>query len=539
MNGSVGDLSMSGSVGDFRGYVHAIKTRWWLITLMVVIAVAAVVTHQSGLPTTYQSTAIVLVTAPVFVDPAAAGGVEPGARATIPVVTNDIIQLISSRVIATRVAKRLGLGGPAEVQGAVTAVPMRATSFIQVSATARDADHAANLANSSAEELIAYFRETNRANISESRRFVEEQLTLSRSRLEVSERSIQTFKENRQMPSVAAASAQGVSDLVSGQSALDSATMAQRETEARLDAARSRLAREAPIVMSSQAMTANPVWRQVQTRLVELEIQRLTLSQVYTPEHPRMDLIVREINELRKRLATEARTAVAEEVMTDNPIRAGLLTDMVRQEVERAAVGARVEALQMMQRRRQAVAMTIPATETEFNRLVREQRVIENNYMMLSGRYQDLLIRENQAGFFPAGLQLIEPAIVSPNPRTASLPITAAAAGLAGLLLGVMAALMLEAFDDRLRSTQDAERTLGVPVLAQVPTYGRTKASIAPAVFAAVLIVVLAAAVAVAAIHRGQGASVRGASTRQWIGSTAASWVVTRVGLNQPVVPSR
>jgi uncharacterized protein involved in exopolysaccharide biosynthesis len=540
MNGSVGDLSISGaSAGDLRGYLQAVKNRWWLIALMVVVAVGTVVTRQSNLPTTYQTTALMLVTTPTFIDPAAAGGVDPGARATIPVVTSDIVQLISSRAIASRVAKRLDLSGPAEVQAAITATPLRGTSFLQVSASARNPEHAANLANTSAEELIAYFRETNRANVSESRRFVEEQLALTRSRLDASERAIQSFKEARQMPSLAAVTSQGMSEFATGQAALDAATTSLREIDARLTASRARVEREAPVVVTSQSMTANPVWRQVQTRLVELEIQRLTLSQIYTPEHPRMDLIVREINELQKRLTTEARTAVGEEVMTSNPIRARLLADMVTQEVDHAAVAARVEALQTMQRRRQAAVMIIPSAEREYNKLVRDQRVVENNYMMLSGRYQDLLIRENQAGFFPAGLQLIEPATVPANARTSSVPITAAGAGLVALLLGVMAALMLEAFDDRVRSSQDAERTLGVPVLAQVPTYGRARANIAPAVFAAVLLMVLVAAVAVATIYRGQGAAVRGASTRQWIGASAVTWVVTRVGLNQPATPGQ
>ena len=39
------------------------------------------------------------------------------------------------------------------------------------------------------------------------------------------------------------------------------------------------------------------------------------------------------------------------------------------------------------------------ATEAEFTRLMRENRILEANYTMLATRYQDLLLRENEAGY--------------------------------------------------------------------------------------------------------------------------------------------
>jgi capsular polysaccharide biosynthesis protein len=42
----------------------------------------------------------------------------------------------------------------------------------------------------------------------------------------------------------------------------------------------------------------------------------------------------------------------------------------------------------------------------------------------------------------------------------------------AGLALGVGAAFVVEQFDDRVRTPEDVERTLGVPVLGIVPVFG-------------------------------------------------------------------
>ncbi len=289
-------------------------------------------------------------------------------------------------------------------------------------------------------------------------------------------------------------------------------------------AARERLAQEQPVVVTSRATTENPAFRQIQSHLVELEIQRTSLAQVYTPQHPRLEQIAREIADVRSKLLNEAQTMVGEEVTTSNPIHARLLSDILSLEVERAAENARIEGLRFAQRRRQADFMTIPSTETEFNRLSRENRLLEANYMTLATRYQDILLRENEAGFSPASLQIIEAALPPVTANASGFPRAAAAAGLAGLVVGLAMALLLESLDDRVRGARDAERALGVPVLAQIPTLGQPRTAPAPAVFTIGLL--LAVAVATAAVARGYVAvpTQAGDGVRSVV-STISSWM--------------
>jgi uncharacterized protein involved in exopolysaccharide biosynthesis len=371
-----------------------------------------------------------------------------------------------------------------------------------------------------AEEFVAFFRETNRASVVEARRFVEEQLRLARERLEGSERAIQRFKESRQMASLAAETAQIRGAMASAQADLDAAQLALRENTVRLTSARSRLQQEQPTIVASRSTMDNPVFRRYQDHLVALEIQRATLAQTYTPQHPRMEQVSREIAEMRSRLTSEARTAIAEEITMNNPIHARLLEQIANYEVERAALTARVEALRVMVGRRTAVAMTIPSAETEFNRLTRENRILEAEYTTLSGRYQEFLLRENLAGHYPASLLVVEAATPPVKPLPAPLPRTAAAAGLAGLVLGIAVALFLETLDDRIRTAEDAERALGVPVLAQIPVHGSARPSPAPAVFMIALAIALMLALA-AAVTRFYGA----APVIRKIASASVTWL--------------
>ncbi len=509
---------MGGQMNEFGVYLQAIRSRFWLVILMVVIAVGAAYSTVGTRRARYTSDAIMMVTAPVLTPPPSITG-EGSFRPSQVTVTADILQLINSRPIAARVAKRLDLSGPQVVQRAVTAFPERGTSLIRISATSGDPERAAALANITAEEFIAYFRETNRNAVGETRRFVEEQLALSRARLEQSERAIQTFRENRRILSAGEAGARIMSAANSAESELDVATRAREEVDARLIAIRERLARERPLVVGSRLTTENPIFRQIQSHLLGLEIRRVQLAQVYTPQHPRMEAINHEIADVRNRLMAEARTTIGEEVTINNPTYSGLVGQVLTLEVERAAVGARLQALQYTLRRRQQEVQSVASIETEYNRLARENRMLEANFTTLANRYQDLLLRENEAGFFPASIQLIEAAVPPVTAAPSSFPRTGATAGAIGFMFGILGVLLLESLDDRIRSAQDAERVLGVPVLAQIPSHGgQPRIAPAPAVY--LIIVLLVAGVAWAAIARGY-LSLPGRVSEQVRGVTA------------------
>jgi uncharacterized protein involved in exopolysaccharide biosynthesis len=479
------------------------------VALTVVLAVGGAYLAIGRAPVRYSASTTLMLTAPVVVPapPAMVAAGEGGAplRPSLAVVANDSINLLTSRPVADRVTRRLNLTGPNVVRRNVSATQVRGTSMIRVTATARERQRAAEIANAVAEEFIGYFRETNRAGVTEARRFVEQQLTRSRRDLEAAERRLQALQESRGTPVPATAVSSAMGALDTAQREYDASLTVRREVEARLAAARARLQRENPLMLASRSTVDNPFFAQIQTRLIDLELTRATLSQSYTPQHPRMEQVNREIADVRGRLMTEARTSIGEEVTQNNPTHARLVSDIVGLEVERAAVGARTEALAQTLQRRRSDINSMPSLLTDSTRLQREIAIQEANYRGLSSRYQDLLLRENEAGFYPASVQVIE-AATAPSRVTSSFPRVAAAAAGAGLILGFIIALFLEALDDRVRNAQDAERVLGVPVLAEIPTHGQKEKTVpASAMFS--ILLVLGLAVALSAIVRGYFAS--------------------------------
>ena len=115
------------------------------------------------------------------------------------------------------------------------------------------------------------------------------------------------------------ASARVLSQMNAAETELDVANRTRSEVDARLAAIRDRLSHERPVIVASRATTGNPIFQRIQSYLVDLEIRRTQLAQLYTPQHPRMQALSNEIADVRNRMLAEAKTMVGEEITHHQP----------------------------------------------------------------------------------------------------------------------------------------------------------------------------------------------------------------------------
>lgn len=482
---------------ELRRYYRAIIRRLWLVMLFVALVVAGVYWRMGSKPPTYSASTLVMVTAPVVTTPTSVSGDQGNASLGINVsmIITDVIQLIGTRPVTERVAATLSLKKPDIVKQSVRATRLPNTNLISIRATYRDRELAAKLANTSAEVLVAHFQDVNRQDARQVRLFIGQQLAQARARLNASDREVEAYKLRYGVLDLAAEVSEASNNASQARTEREAAVKDLRETEARLTAATSRLSAEKQMRMVSGTIKDNPVFQQIETRLTDLEIQKATLSQTFTPLHPKMKVLEGEIATVRQQMQSVAKKVVDNQVSEANPVYDQLVTDIVSKQVERAALLARIDALSFLERRRRARSAQYPALQTGMNQLVRENEMLAQNYSDLSKTYQDALIRENEAGYMLAGMQVMEHAVSPTKPVGVRPPVRFAIAGLVGLLLGLLAAVLLDTTDDRIRTSVDAERAFGAPVLAEVPDVAQPRG--APAA-AALLLIVMALLLGVA-----------------------------------------
>ncbi len=174
-------------------------------------------------------------------------------------------------------------------------------------------------------------------------------------------------------------------------------------------------------------------------------------------------------------------TLLDEELSTKIDALTTLESSVAKQEVELSGLSQRLApahpqilelqaAIDLAKRKveaQQAELLRYPAKEHELAKLTLELAVAEDTHKFLTHSYDDARIREAE--------QIREIAIVSPGvaPAHASRPIKiyyALVALVMAAVVGVVAVLLRDTMDPRIRNIEGAERALELPVLATIPS---------------------------------------------------------------------
>lgn len=162
---------------DIEGVLVALRRRWRLVALCSLLAAGSAFAVSELRAPTYEATAKLLFRDPgfdqrIFGAPVIDTGEDPDRAAS----TN--VELVSLDVVAERTADSLtGQELDAEkVSDRVEVAAEGQSSVVAITATAHDAEAAAELANTFAETYIAFRREADRAKIADARKIVQQEL---------------------------------------------------------------------------------------------------------------------------------------------------------------------------------------------------------------------------------------------------------------------------------------------------------------------------------------------------------------------------
>src|SRR3989337_3471892 len=137
---------------SFKHYARAVRKRWLLLVLLVIIGVGGVYFRFGTAAPGYVSSATVMVTSSPFTSPTAGiAGAAPGAPtafASAPTTAlATILDVLGTRTIAERVAQRVRRTDVGGVQRSISATNPRGTNLIRIETSAttpQGTDHLGN-----------------------------------------------------------------------------------------------------------------------------------------------------------------------------------------------------------------------------------------------------------------------------------------------------------------------------------------------------------------------------------------------------------
>ena len=485
---------------NLLAYWHILLKRKWLV-LSVVIGVVAL-TLLKTLTTTpiYRATAVLQIEKEGM-QVVQMGGVQPGDfGGWDPEFLQTQYELLQSRSLAERVANELDLNreslgrlyqpgwfgrmlallrpksskedaekqvasvssqdakdelraAASVISGGLSVDPVRDSRLVSINYDSPSPEFSAKVANAVAEGFIAAGLERRFGATSYAKTYLEDQLKLTKAKLEESERKLVEFAQKENLVNTGE---NGQSLATQNLTQLNAALAAAQDQRIRAQA-RWRQASSGPMPAD---MIGNSNIRTLQQQKAQLQSTYQQKLQTFKPDYPEMLQLKGQIDELGRQIAQEA----------------GSVRASVKAEYDAASAQERMLMGQIAALRSEA--LSVDSRSINYNILKREADTNRQLYDSLLQRYKEVGV----AGDVRANnISIIDRAEVPGGRFKPNLVLNLAIGLLLGGMLGVLAALLLEFLDDTLKTPDDIEQKLKLPVLGVIPKLGPKESVVAMA----------------------------------------------------------
>ena len=453
-----------GDSAHLREYVRVVRKRMWLILAcltLVVMATAVATFLQRPL---YRATTKALI-----------------EREAPRVVTNiqDVsptdaysddsfqtqIQIIRSRPVAQRVITSLGLltkkpelarsSDPvATFLNDVRAEPIRNTRLVQIQVDDYDPQLAAEMANAVASTYVRQNLELKLNAARDALGWLTSQVGDLKTQVNDSELALQRYREQAGLVASEDKQSLAAKKLAEFNAAYIDAKAKRLEMEARLTELR-KAGNQREAMEASAVVINNPLIQRLKGQLVELEVQRSKLLKTYREKHPEVVKIQSQVDEITQKITEEINR----------------LTQSMDSEYK--ALKAREDAMLQAVNQYRDEAQSVSKKEIQYGILRRD---VESNQQL----YDVLLKRLKETGLSQGldtnNVRIVEPAEVPVSSVRPRPILNMGLAVVGGLILSLSIAFFAEYMDDTIRTPDQVEQALGVPVFALVPAAARTRA---------------------------------------------------------------
>ncbi len=340
-----------------------------------------------------------------------------------------------------KVAARELAAGAGLVQRGLLVEPQRGSRLVNISFDSPNPQFSARVANALADGYIASEIDRVFGASSYAKAYLEEQLALAKGRLEQSERSLVEFAQKENLVSV------GDGQSLAGQnlSTINTSLAEAQAQRIRAQARWSQLQSTSALPPDMMAASLVPTLRQ---QRADLQRQYQEKLQVFKPDYPDMQRLKGQIAEMERQIAAEIAS----------------VRKSVRAEYEAAMAQERLLQGQLASLRTES--LDTDSRSIQYNILKREVDTNRQLYDSLLQRYKTVGAASDVR---PNNIAIIDRAQVPRLPVKPNSLLNLGIGLLLGLLLGIALALVLEFLDDTLKTPEDVEQKLRLPVLGIVP----------------------------------------------------------------------
>jgi polysaccharide biosynthesis transport protein len=350
------------------------------------------------------------------------------------------------------------------------------TDVLQISYESDNVEYAMKIVNAVINEYIASNIRANREEAAAARRFIASQLPPTEAAVRKAEMELRQFKERGNIIALNQETTQAVTNLGNLDTQIDQARAALADATARSVEFRRQLGMNPTIAVELTALKKSSGVQEVLTKLQTTQSQLAVEQTRYRDTHPTVLNLQQQVNSLNALLTQR----VAEVTNRNQPVAIGKLqiddlkqnitASYLQSEADLNGISQRIAELTALQATYKQRTTNLPALEKTQRELERQLKAAQSTYETLLSKLQEVQVAENQR---LGNVRVVQSATAPDKPAPARKALTIAAGSIAGLLLGVAAAFLLDVFDQSVNTLKAVREQFDYPLLGVVPTRHR------------------------------------------------------------------
>lgn len=435
------------------------------------LAVAAA--YLIVVPPTYQSTSLLRIKQDKGLSSSILSALPTGSDQTIKQAMNTDAEILKSRNVVIPVIKQTeelkdGKYPDYEgyVEGRITTNPYKDTQILKVDVTGRTPEKAQEANSLLVKGFLNRLTELSHAESQATRKFLEQRVGSSKTELAGAEDRLKAYQVAHKIYSTTD-QMKGLADQLTELDKVKAQNQLDLETaQAALGSIKGQLSD------AGAGIADSPAIQQYKTQLAQLEATKASYTGKYTDEHPKMQEINQQIAQTRQSLNDEISKIVAQQAPSSSTVQQKLLSDKFSSEAAIAVAQSKNAAIAALEKKNDAEIAKLPEDQQGYLRVKRDADVAQEIYVMLAKRLEEAKVAEVMV---PNEVQVIDEATLPERPIKPRKLLTLAIAAILGILAGsgytVAKALMYR----KIRSSEDVEQYLKLPVLGSIPDAGSLK----------------------------------------------------------------
>jgi tyrosine-protein kinase Etk/Wzc len=348
--------------------------------------------------------------------------------------------------------------------------PVRNTDMIEIKFEAPSAFEAAYVANTIAQTYREEDTRWSRAEVSQVKEFLEQQLPKIREDLEATEERLREYQEQQNVFALDKETEKLVENISQVEALYHEALTELNSTQKRLAYVDSVL-EVSRTHIDVDAIASQPYLEEIRRQIAQKEIERAAIVSnlldhgLYREDEPTLSQIDRELTELKGKFREEVAKLAASQMPDPLGVSNQVLQRKIELEAELRSLRPKVESLERLRQEYNRRLEGIPTKALELARLKRAALVNEKIFTMMQEKYEESRITEvGQLG----KVRIVDPAREPLYPVKPKKKLNLTLAGIIGLMLGVGIAFVIEYMDNSVRTPEEVER-FGMPLLGTVP----------------------------------------------------------------------